>query len=98
MCLFALMNFVWAALASLLRSLSLVAKSRGYSSCGPRASHGSGFPCYGAQALGRSGFSSYGTGAQLPFGLWDLSGPGIELVSPALMRQILNHWTTRKVQ
>ena len=31
MCVFALMNFVWAALASLLRSLSLVAKSRGYS-------------------------------------------------------------------
>ena len=57
---FAVMNFVWAALASLLRGLSLVAKSRGYSSCGPRASHGSGFPCYGAQALGRSGFSSCG--------------------------------------
>ena len=53
---------------------------------------------HGAQTLGYSGFSSYGTGAQLPFGLWDLSGPGIELVSPALMRQILNHWTTRKVQ
>ena len=40
-------------------------------------------PCGGAQALGCSGFGSWGTRAQLPRGIWDPPGPGIEPVSPA---------------
>ena len=34
----------------MLLRLSLATASRGYSSCGARASHGSGFSCSGAQA------------------------------------------------
>jgi hypothetical protein len=29
-------------------------------------------------------------------GMWDLSRAGMEPVSPALARQMLNHWTTRE--
>ena len=44
--------------------LSLVLASGGLpSSCGARASHCGGFPCYRAQALGRVGFSSRGARA-----------------------------------
>ena len=38
--------------------LSLVAVSRGYSSCGVWASHCSGFSCCGAWAVGSAGFSA----------------------------------------
>ena len=37
-----------------------------------------------ARALGHAGFSSCGTWAQLLCGMWDLPGPGIKPVSPAL--------------
>ena len=42
------------------------------------------------------GFSSCGARVQLPHGKWNLPGPGIAPVSPAIGRWILNHWTTRE--
>ena len=71
--------------------LSLVVASGGHSSL-----HCSGFYCCTAWALGHSGFSSCGswalehglnscgTWAYLLHGVWDLPGPGIKPVSPAL--------------
>ena len=53
-------------------------------------------PCGGAQALGCSGFGSWGARAQLPHGIWDLPGPGIEPVSPALQGRF-STTTTREV-
>ena len=53
--------------------------------------------CRGAQALGHAGFSSCSTCAlehrlsslvALLCGMWDLPGPGIEPVSPALMGRV----------
>ena len=35
-----------------------------------------------------------GSWAELPRGMWNVSRPGMEPVSPALPRQILNHGTT----
>ena len=59
--------------------------------CGAQASHCGGFSCCGARALGKRasvvvarGLSSCGTRASLLHGTWDLPGPGIEPVSPAL--------------
>ena len=52
------------------------------SSCGAWASHCSGFSC-GAWALGL-GLSTCVLQAQLPLGIQDRPGPGIEPVSPAL--------------
>ena len=68
--------------------------------CSVRASHRGGFSCCRAQALGHTGFSRYsawapyscpehglrhcGTRAYLPCGMWDLPGPGIKPMSPAL--------------
>ena len=59
--------------------------------CGEQASHCGGFSCCGAQALGgrasavvAHGPSSCGEWAQLLRGMWDLPGPGLEPVSPAL--------------
>ena len=60
--------------------------------CGARASlHCGGFSCCGAWALGTQasvvaacGLRSCGTWAQLLRGMWDLPGPGIEPMSPAL--------------
>ena len=40
--------------------------------------------------------SSCGSQAQLLRGMWDLPRPGLEPVSPALSRQILNHCATRE--
>ena len=39
--------------------------------------------------------SNCGSRAQLLRGMWDLPRPGLEPVSPALGRQILNHCATR---
>ena len=59
--------------------------------CGVWASHGGGLSCCRAWALGTHasvvaarGLSSCGARAQLLRGVWDLPGPGIEPVSPAL--------------
>ena len=64
--------------------------------CGARASHCSGFSCCRAQALGTRAsvvvahrLSSCGSWAQLRHGMWDLPGPGIEPVSPALAGRFL---------
>ena len=57
------------------------------SSCGVWASHSSGFSSCRAQALGHTGFSSCGRQALLPHGMWNLPGPRIELVSPALAHE-----------
>ena len=54
------------------------------SSCSAQASHCSGFSCCGARALDSLGFSSCGAWAQPLHSTWDLPGPGIEPVSPAL--------------
>ena len=66
------------------------------SSCRARASYRAGFPC-GAWALEHRLCSCHAQ-AWLPQGMWDLPGPGIETVTPAFGRQILNLWTTRGVQ
>ena len=52
--------------------------------CGVWASYCSGFSCCRAWALGHVSFSSCDAGAQLPSGMWNLPGQGIELMSPAL--------------
>ena len=59
--------------------------------CGAQASHCSGFSCCGARALGARAsvvvarrLSSYGAQAQFLYSMWDLPGPGIEPVYPAL--------------
>ena len=77
--------------------ISLVVESRGpLSSCDAWASHCNGFSCYGAQVLGFMSLSSCDSKtlehrlnscsapAQLLCNMWDLSGSGIEPVSPAL--------------
>ena len=58
---------------------------------GVRASHCGGFSCCGARALGARasvvvarGLSSCGSRAYFLRGMWDLPGPGLEPVSPAL--------------
>ena len=50
---------------------------------GHRPFHCSDFSCV-AQALGHMGFSSCGSWAELLHGMWNLPGPGVESVSPAL--------------
>ena len=59
--------------------------------CGVQASQCSGFSCCGARALGARasvvvacGLSSRGAQAYLLRGTWDLPGPGLEPVFPAL--------------
>ena len=65
--------------------LSLVAGSGGHSLvAGHRLLTAVAAPCGGAWALGCSGFGSWGAWALLLHGIWDLPGPGIEPVSPAL--------------
>ena len=49
-----------------------------------------------ASLVAECGLSSCGTQPQLPRGMWDLPGPGMEADSPAC-RQILIHCTTREV-
>jgi len=76
--------------------------------CSAWASHCSGFSCCRAWALGHAGFSSCsswalkyrlnscGTGAQLLHHLWDLLGPGIEPMSPALVGGVFTTEPARK--
>ena len=61
-----------------------------------RASHCGGFSRCGAQALGTRasvvvahGLSSCGAQASLLCGMWDLPGPGLKPVSPALAGEFL---------
>ena len=64
--------------------------------CGVRASHCGGFYCCGARALGTrssvvvaNGLSSCSAWAYLLCGMWDLPGPGLEPMSPALAGRFL---------
>ena len=79
----------------LLRGLSLVAASRGYSSLRCAGSRHAGFSICGtwAQQLWLAALehrlSSCGTQAQLLLSMWDLPGAGIKPVSPALAGRFL---------
>ena len=53
-----------------------------------RASHCGGFSCCRARALDR-GLSTSDAWAQLLCGMWDLPGPGLEFMSPALAGEFL---------
>ena len=64
-------------------AFSLVAASRGYSSCRAQASSCGGFSCWGAQAL-RTRASAAVACAWLLLSMWNLPGPGIEPMYPAL--------------
>ena len=55
-----------------------------------------GFSCCGVWAPVCMGFRSCGPWAYFPCGMWDLPGPGITFMSPALAGRILYHWTTRE--
>ena len=66
---------------------SLDAESWGYSLAAMQASCHTGFSCCGAQVL-EHGLNSCGTWAWLLHGTWDLPGPGIEPVSPALAGRV----------
>ena len=71
--------------------LSLVAAGGGWGCtllCGVLASNCSGFSCRRGQAL-EFGLGSCDTWAQLLQVMWDLPRPGIEPVSPALVRGFL---------
>ena len=83
--------------SSLLHTGSLQLRRAGATlRCSARASHCSGLSCCRARALGvrdfsscgslalECGLSSCGTRALLLLGTWDLPGPGLEPVSPAL--------------
>ena len=80
----------WVFVAA--RGLSLVAESRGYSSlqCAGFSLwwllllRSTGSRARSLQQLRYAGFSSGGVWAQLLCGMWDLPGPGIEPVCPAL--------------
>ena len=66
------------------------------SGCGVRASQSSGFSCCGAQA--HSGCGACGLQSQLPRGVWDLPGSGIEPVSLVMAGGFLTTRPPRKPQ
>ena len=76
---------ILAVLGPLRRGLFSSCGEQGLrSSCSVRASPCCGFSCHGARALEHLGFSSCGSWAQFLWRMWDLPGPGIEPMSPAL--------------
>ena len=90
-----IVNFWQCWVFDAVRALSSCRRRELLSSCIARASHRKGVSC-AAPAPGRAGFSSWGSQAlehrpsscgsqaELPRGMWDLPGSGIEPVSPAL--------------
>ena len=66
-------------------------------SCVAWASHHGGFSCCQACTLGQGGFRSCAPPASLLHSTWDLPGPGIEPLSPALACRLANDWTTWEV-
>ena len=54
------------------------------------SSHCCGFSSWGAQALGCTGFSNCGAQAQLLHVMWNVPGPEIEPVVPALVGEFLS--------
>ena len=92
--------FIYLFLAALglsccMRALQLQ-QAEAISSCGAQASHCDVFSCCGARALQTAGFSSCGAWAYLPCSMWNLSGPGIELMSTALAGRFLTTRTLGK--
>ena len=59
------------------------------SSCGKQASHCNVYSHFRAQARGCLDFSSCSVRASLPRSMWNIPGPGIEPVSPALADRLL---------
>ena len=57
--------------------------------CGAWSPHCGGFSCCGAQALG-TGSVVCSTRALVAHGMWNLLGPGIESISPALAGRFLS--------
>ena len=72
----------WVFVAA--HGLSLVAVSGGYSSLQCAGSSLQWFLLLQSTGSRLSGFSSCGARASLLHGMWDLPGPGLEPVSPAL--------------
>ena len=62
---------------------------------GAQVSHCGGFSCRRAWTP-QHGLRSCGTWVQLPHGMWDLPGPGIEPISPALAGRFLTTGPPRK--
>ena len=92
--LFIYFQLCWVFIAT--HGLTLVVANRATLCCSARASRCSGFSYCRAWALGTRAsvvaacrLSSCGTRAQLRHGMWDLPGPGIEPVSPALAGGLL---------
>ena len=77
--------FIFGCIGSLLlcAGFSLVVASGGYSSLWSTGYRRAGFSSCGSRALEHR-LSSCGAWAQLLHGMWDLPGPGLEPVSPAL--------------
>ena len=77
--------FIFGCVGSLLLHAGFLQLRRAGTAlrCGARASHCSGFSCCGAQVL-KHRLSSCGAQAQLLRGMWDLTRPGLEPMSPAL--------------
>ena len=67
------------------------------SGCGVQAAHCCGFSCCGAQALGHVGLSTYGTRVEMPCGMWNLPGTGVEPGLPCTDNWVLNHWAPREI-
>ena len=90
----------WVSVAA-RRLLSSCGKPGLRSPCGSRASHRGGFSCCGAWALGCAGFSSCVFRAREHRlsscgSMWNLPGPGIEPVCPALAGGFLTAGPPRK--
>ena len=85
--------FIYVCMCLFLAALGLCCYKRAFSSWGEQGLLSScsawvslcgGFSCCRAQAPGRAGFSSCGTQVYLPRGMWNIPGPGIKPVPPAL--------------
>ena len=91
-------SFIYGCVGSLLLLTDFLQLRRAGATlqCSARASHCNGFSCCGAWALGAQAsvvvacrLSSCGARAQLLRGMWDLPGPGIKPMSPALAGRFL---------
>ena len=78
-----------AGSSSLHEAFSRQNEWRLLSGCSAWAPHCVGFLRCGSRALECGGFCGFSTQAYLPRGMWNLSGPGIEPMSPALQGRLL---------
>ena len=85
--------FIFGCFGSLLLRVGFLQLLRAGATlhCGVRASHCGGFSCCDARAsiVVVRGLSSCGAGAQLFCSMWDLPGPGLKPMSPALAGRFL---------